>query len=103
MSKELHTPETDHLETELGQTALQAHPVIWEHSRKLERERDEARHDFEVCRNKWDIAVTMAARAENERDEALKYLKWIHDLAESQRKWAFRNIAKEGLLMKWEG
>lgn len=38
-----NTPETDHLETELGQTALQAHPVIWEHSRKLERERDEAR------------------------------------------------------------
>lgn len=41
------TPETDHLETELGQTALQAHPVIWENSRKLERERDEAREKLE--------------------------------------------------------
>ena len=40
------TPETDHLETELGQTALQAHPVIWKNSRKLERERNAAREQI---------------------------------------------------------
>jgi hypothetical protein len=43
-----NTPETDHLETELGQTALQAHPVIWKNSRKLERERDEAREKLRL-------------------------------------------------------
>jgi hypothetical protein len=38
--------------------------------RKLERERDEARHEIEGWRNKWECAVEMAARAEVERDEA---------------------------------
>lgn len=37
------TPETDHLEKQLGQAARMSHPIIWEQSRKLERERDEAR------------------------------------------------------------
>ena len=41
-------------------------------------------------------------KLERERDEAKKYLKWIHDLADSQKKWTFRTIAKEGL-MKMEG
>jgi hypothetical protein len=47
------TPETNHLETELGQTALQAHPVIWEHSRKLERERDEAQEIIRMAKAKF--------------------------------------------------
>jgi hypothetical protein len=38
--------------------------------RKLERERDEARHEIKGWRNKWECAVEMAARAEIERDEA---------------------------------
>jgi len=37
---------------------------------KAERERDEARHEIEGWRNKWECAVEMAARAEIERDEA---------------------------------
>jgi uncharacterized coiled-coil DUF342 family protein len=36
----------------------------------LRRERDEARHEIEGWRNKWECAVDMAARAEVERDEA---------------------------------
>ena len=48
------------------------------------------------------VLADFARKLERERDEARKYLKWIHDLAESQKKWAFRNIAKEGL-MKREG
>jgi uncharacterized protein (DUF3084 family) len=68
------TPETDHLEVQLGQAAMHSHPILWEHSRRMERERDEARHEIEGWRNKWDIAVTMAARAENERDEAREEL-----------------------------
>jgi len=36
------TPETDHLENELGSAAKFSHPVIWKHARQLERERDDA-------------------------------------------------------------
>jgi isocitrate dehydrogenase kinase/phosphatase len=36
---------------------------------RLKRERDEARHEIKGWRNKWDCAVTMAAKAEIERDE----------------------------------
>jgi hypothetical protein len=39
------TPETDHLEVQLGQAAMHSHPVIWKHARQLERERDEAREE----------------------------------------------------------
>jgi hypothetical protein len=36
------TPETDHLEDQLGSAAKFSHPVIWKHARQLERGRDEA-------------------------------------------------------------
>ena len=36
------TPETDYLEVQLGQAAMHSHPILWEHSRRMERERDEA-------------------------------------------------------------
>lgn len=42
---------------------------------KLERERDEARDAIVGWENKWKCAVDMAARAELERDEALKCAK----------------------------
>jgi hypothetical protein len=37
------TPETDHLEDQLGSAARLSHPIIWKHARQLEREREEAR------------------------------------------------------------
>lgn len=37
------TPETDNLEVQLGQAAMHSHPILWEHSRRMERERDRAR------------------------------------------------------------
>jgi len=37
------TPETDHLEVQLGQAAMHSHPILWEHGRRMERERDGAR------------------------------------------------------------
>jgi len=37
------TPETDHLEDQLGSAAKFSHPIIWRHARQLERQRDEAR------------------------------------------------------------
>ena len=42
---------------------------------KLERERDEARDDILGWENKWKCAIDMAARAELERDEALRCAK----------------------------
>ena len=36
------TPETDYLEVQLGKAAMHSHPILWEHSRRIERERDEA-------------------------------------------------------------
>jgi hypothetical protein len=69
--------------------------------KKIIRERDEWRNKFELSVDAVEISAR-AARAEMERDEAKKYLKWIHDLADSQKKWTFRTIAKEGL-MKMEG
>ena len=36
------TPETDHLENELGTAAEMSHPTLWAFARKLERERDDA-------------------------------------------------------------
>jgi hypothetical protein len=45
------TPETDHIEDQLGSYAKSSHPAIWKHSRKLERERDEAREAFKIVYN----------------------------------------------------
>jgi hypothetical protein len=36
------TPETDHIEDQLGSAARLSHPIIWRHARQLEREREEA-------------------------------------------------------------
>jgi hypothetical protein len=46
------TPETDHLEVQLGQAAMHSHPILWEHSRRMERERDEARDELRDIRLK---------------------------------------------------
>ena len=82
------TPETDHLETELGQTALQAHPVIWKHARQLERERDEARAELHDIRlNLGDNAegytlLHAVCALQNERDELLERNAKLRDIAD---------------------
>jgi hypothetical protein len=72
MGKMSDTPETDKAER---MAYSQEYMVPTEFARRLERERDEARHEIEGWKNKWNIAVEMAARAENERDEARKEIK----------------------------
>jgi len=42
---------------------------------RVRLERDEAKGEIEAWRNKWTCAVEMAARAENERDEAVRHLR----------------------------
>ena len=56
------TPETDHLENELGQAARMSHPILWAQSRKLERERDEANESSEAF-------SALAWKLEGERNE----------------------------------
>ena len=43
-------------------------------------ERDEYRNEIEGWRNKWECAVDMAARAENERDEASRMIDKITEI-----------------------
>jgi hypothetical protein len=47
------TLETDHLEVQLGQAAMHSHPILWEHSRRMERERDEAREIIRIAKTKF--------------------------------------------------
>lgn len=76
------TPETDHLENSLGEAARMSHPILWANSRKLERERNEARNEIQGWKNKWTCAIDMGARAELERDEAREEVKELIYIAE---------------------
>ena len=67
------TPETDHLEIQLGQAATHSHPILWEHSRKMERERDDALSQIAQAEKR-------AERYCQERDEAREALMKIEDL-----------------------
>jgi hypothetical protein len=49
------------------------------------KERDEARHEIEGWKNKWNIAVEMAARAENESEEQARLLGMSAEREESLR------------------
>jgi hypothetical protein len=95
------TPETDHLEVQLGQAATHSHPILWEHSRKMERERDEAREKVNKQKKRATYNLDLAKRVrdfwekcEKERDEAREKLdeemKWHHrthqELVEAQCK-----------------
>ncbi len=74
------TPETDHLEVQLGQAATHSHPVIWKHARQLELERDEARSDRENSRQSLAFALEELKEARAVADElsaiAARYLGW---------------------------
>jgi len=43
-------------------------------AKEFKKERDEAMAEIEGWRNKWDCAITMAAQAEIERDEARSHI-----------------------------
>lgn len=97
----MKTPQTDDI-------ARGNHVVPVEWAQQLERERDEAvddrknsrqsllfaleeldeaKNDISGWKNKWECAVTMAAKAENERDEAreeVRRLKIILDLIKKE-------------------
>jgi hypothetical protein len=73
------TPETDHLEDQLGQAATHSHPILWEHSRKMERERNEALSQIAQAEKR-------AERFCQERDEARE---------EAQKSKAYKRVLKE--------
>jgi hypothetical protein len=63
------TPETDHIEDQLGSAAKFSHPIIWKHARQLERERNEAREDLEFRRGLYKVQEECLEKARKERDE----------------------------------
>lgn len=73
------TPETDHLEVQLGRAAMHSHPILWEHSRRMERERDEAiRKQDETNRSSkyaCDYHYEEKLKAERERDESREIIR----------------------------
>jgi hypothetical protein len=81
------TPETDHLEVQLAQAAMHSHPILWEHSRRMERERDEARRKLEEldvaaihsCHNECQRPMCVLRR---ERDELLDRNAKLRDIAD---------------------
>jgi uncharacterized protein (DUF3084 family) len=64
------TPETDHLENELGSAAKFSHPVIWRHARQLEIERDEAREDAQKSKAYKRVLKVTNENLKRERDKA---------------------------------
>ena len=52
-----NTPETDHIEDQLGSAAKFSHPVLWRHARDLERERDETREQNDKLRDIAEMAI----------------------------------------------
>jgi hypothetical protein len=75
------TPETD---AESFSTAYQGELVYAEFARRLERERDYARSEVTVWRNKWEYATETAAKAENELNEAREALEFRRELYQFQ-------------------
>jgi len=89
----MKTPETDHLENELGSAAKFSHPVIWRHARQLERERDEAREERDKMQTELEMwrdgnimhqihrdELEKKERERNEAREEVRLLKAILDL-----------------------
>jgi len=61
------TPETDHIEDQLGSAAKFSHPIIWRHARQLERERDELKTKYDTLTVENMLEVNKLCK---ERDEA---------------------------------
>ena len=67
------TPETDHLEDQLGSAAKFSHPIIWRHARQLERQRDEVREQLIHLRScVYDVIHSLKAGAFYELEKAWK-------------------------------
>jgi len=109
------TQETDYLENGLGEAARMSHPILWEHSRKLERERDAAIEHWEEVQeygtdeinaavdlrqklaqalveldnmqDQRDLAMKVISRLERERDEALSVADELSAIAARYLGW----------------
>ena len=85
-----NTPETDHLEVQLGKAATHSHPILWEHSRKMERERDEAKAGREAYKQ---LAVKHAQdrdKAREDRENSRQSLAFALEELDEARKEAHR-------------
>jgi len=80
----METPETDHLENELGSVAKFSHPIIWRHARQLERERDEARHKYNNLATEHMLVVNKLCGERDEAVEEVRLLKGILDVLKKE-------------------
>lgn len=81
----MNTPETKAFKTRIRGIDGDKHWVPALFAERLERERDEASKEIEGWRNKWECAVEMAARAENESEEQARLLGMSAEREESVR------------------
>jgi hypothetical protein len=66
------TPETDHLEDQLGSAARLSHPIIWKHARQLERERDEVKAKYDILAVENMLEVNKLCKERDEVRDAFK-------------------------------
>jgi chromosome segregation ATPase len=92
------TPETDNLEVQLGQAAMHSHPVLWEHGRRMERERDTALEQLESTKRRLKAERTAAREAidaaEAEREKAYNQFYQNPDAAKHEREKAEKQNAE---------
>ena len=95
------TPETDHLEDQLGSAARLSHPIIWKHARQLERERDEAREKYDTLAVENMLEVHKLCKERDEAKDQLIHLRsCVYDVIHSLKAGAFDELEKawkEGL------
>jgi len=95
------TPETDHLEDQLGSAARLSHPIIWKHARQLERERDEAREKYDTLAVENMLEVNKLCKERDEAKDQLIHLRsCVYDVIHSLKAGAFDELEKawkEGL------
>ena len=89
------TPETDHLEDQLGSAARLSHPIIWKHARQLERERDEAREKYDTLAVENMLEVNKLCKERDEAKDQLIHLRsCVYDVIHSLKAGAFDELEK---------
>jgi hypothetical protein len=89
------TPETDHLEDQLGSAARLSHPIIWKHARQLERERDEAREKYDTLAVENMLEVNKLCKERDETIDQLIHLRsCVYDVIHSLKAGAFDELEK---------
>ena len=80
------TPETDHLENNLGKAAEMSHPTLWAFARELERKLNEARREAKRWRAAHDNQVKLK-QIISDRPDLKERAKLVAELIEERDGW----------------